>query len=274
VSLSEAIVLGIVQGLTEFLPVSSSGHLVVVPALLGWEQPGLAFAVAVHVGSAVAVVAYYRRDWYGILTDTFRWVLSRRVRPAPGKAMVLPLLLVATVPAAVVGLTLAEPVEKMFNNVALVGGAFIVTGLILLIAHFVARGEGAGDKVSVTQALLIGCAQAVAVIPGISRSGATISAGLLAGLSKDWAPRFAFLLSTPVILGAGLKEGMDVWAAKVPVGECAVLGCGAVLSAITGIIAIHTVVRILHGRRLWWFAVYCLMAGVFTLGACAARSLS
>lgn len=270
----QAIVLGIVQGLTEFLPVSSSGHLVIVPALLGWEQPGLVFAVAVHLGTLVAVVAYYWRDWQRLAGTTGRWLVSGHRWPQPDEVTVVGLLLLGTVPAAVVGLLLADVVEKLFNDVALVAAALVVTGVILLLSNARARDGGVRDKVSLTQALLIGCGQALAIVPGISRSGTTISVGLLAGLQRDWAARFAFLLSVPVIAGAGVKEGLDLLEANISTAEWLLLGYGLLAGAVSGIAAIHVVVRVVHTGRLWCFGIYCIGAGALTLTALALGLLS
>ncbi len=272
-SIFQAIVLGILQGLTEFLPVSSSGHLVIVPAILGWPQPSLAFAVAVHVGTLVAVILYYRREWLRLLGATWGWLRAPRGTRLSGEAAVVPLLLLATVPAGIVGLTLADPVEKLFNNPALVAVALLGTGLVLLVGQKMTREGGRSGDVTPAQALLIGIGQAVAVIPGLSRSGMTISTGLLVGLEKDWAARFAFLLSVPVIAGAGVKEGLDLLAARISSGEWCLLTWGLMASAVSGLLGIHAVVRLVHGRRLWWFAVYCAVVGVFTLGALASGLL-
>ncbi len=258
-SLLQALFLGLIQGLTEFLPVSSSGHLVLVPALLHWPAPGLAFTVAVHVGTLLAVLIYYRRDWAAILGRTGAW-LVKRSSPAPKEAHLLLALVIGTIPGAVVGLTLESRVESMFNSVALVGAALVGTALVLLVAERLHRRRGQPGEVAWWQALVIGIAQAAAVIPGLSRSGMTIAAGLLCGLPRDWAARYAFLLSVPIILGAGAKESVDLLAAHMPAREWALLGAGALVSAASGLLAIFVVVRAVHNKRLRWFAVYCVAA--------------
>ncbi len=263
----QAIVLGIVQGLTEFLPVSSSGHLVIVPALLHWEQPGLAFVVAVHLGTLVAVLVYYWRDWWRLISATGGWLVGGRRWPPPDDVGVVGLLLLGTVPAAAVGLLLADAIEKLFNDVALVAAGLIVTGLMLLLANARAHDHGASGRLSLTQALLVGFGQAVAIVPGISRSGTTISVGLLAGLQRDWAARFAFLLSVPVIAGAGAKEGLDLLEANITADQWLMLGYGLLAGAVSGLVAIHAVVRVVHTGRLWCFGIYCIAAGMLTLSA-------
>ena len=258
-SLVQAAILGIVQGLTEFIPVSSSGHLVLLPAVLGWPAPGLAFVVAVHVGTLAAVVLYYRKEWAGMLRGAMAYL--RRQEEGRQRAQILAFILVGSIPAAIVGLTLAEAVEKLFNSVALVAVALIFTGAFLCIIGIVSRNGRSESNTTIAHALLIGCAQALAVVPGISRSGATIVAGLASGLQRDWAARFAFLLSVPVIAGAGLKEGIDLALANLSAHDLAVLFVGILTSAIVGIIAIHIVVRVVHERKLWTFGIYCLFIG-------------
>jgi len=262
---AHAVLLGLLQGLTEFLPVSSSGHLVIVPALLHWPTPGLVFTVVVHVGTLLAVIVYYWRDWRQFLSGTFRWLARGCPRPLPPQPRLLLWLLAATLPAALVGVALAGPIERMFNDIALVAGALLVTGLILLVAHARGTGQIGETKMSLGQALVIGCAQAVAVVPGLSRSGLTIGAGLMVGLERNWAARFAFLLSVPVIAGAGLKEGIDLIAAKPNAAEGLVLALGMLASALSGLVAIYLVVRVVQSKRFWWFGVYCLGAGAAVL---------
>ena len=263
-SFLQAALLGLLQGLTEFLPVSSSGHLVLVPALVKWPVPGLAFTVAVHMGTLLAVVVYYRREWKSILADILRWLRDRQ-QSADG-AQMMGAILLGTVPAAVVGLTLESNVERMFNSVALVGVALSVTSVVLFVAETLHREKRHdGGTVAWWQAIVVGLAQAAAVVPGLSRSGMTIAAGLLCGLPRDLAARYAFLLSVPVILGAGAKEAVDLAAAHLPAHEWAVLALGAAVSAVSGLAAIYVVVRAVHRRRLRWFGIYCLAAALVAI---------
>jgi undecaprenyl-diphosphatase len=265
VSLIEALVLGVAQGLTEFIPVSSSAHLVLVPALLRWPEPSLSFVVAAHLGTLVAVVIYYWRDWVRIVGDVARWLGRMGREPATDGARTAGLLLVATVPAALVGMTLEKPVELLFNDVALVGGALFVTAALLMIAERVRAGQHEEGSTTWWQALVIGAGQAVAVVPGISRSGATICTGLLVGLKADWAPRFAFLMSVPILAGAGAKKALDLARSGGLGQEGPALAVGFLTSCVFGLLAIHVVLRAVRVRRLRWFGAYCLAVGALTL---------
>lgn len=272
--LHEALALGVLQGLTEFLPVSSSGHLVIIPAFLGWKQPGLDFAVAVHLGTLLAVVAYYWQEWIRLLAGGIAWVRGCNQPAARTGARTLGLLLLATVPAAAVGVTLAHPVEMLFNEPAFAAGALLVTGLLLFAADV--RGAGSSTEAATGwgQALAVGIAQAVAVVPGISRSGATIATGLFVGLEREWATRFAFLLSAPVIVGAGAKEIADALRSELSAAGVEALAAGAAVAFVSGWAAIYLVVRAVQGKRLWWLGVYCWGLGLVTLACYRAGLLA
>jgi undecaprenyl-diphosphatase len=267
--LHEALALGALQGLTEFLPVSSSGHLVIIPAFLGWSEPGLPFVVAVHLGTLLAVVAYYWKDWLRLVAAATGWIGKLGRQPASPGARTMGLLFLATIPAAAVGITLAQPVETLFNKPAFAAGALLVTGLLLLAAdarRAEGKAEGKGEAATTwREALAVGVAQAVAVVPGISRSGATIATGLFAGLEREWAARFAFLLSVPVILGAGLKEIPDALKNGLTLAGVEALFIGAAAACLSGLVAIYVVIRAVRGRRLRWFAAYCFGLGFVTL---------
>jgi undecaprenyl-diphosphatase len=264
VSIWQAVALAALQGLTEFLPVSSSGHLVIVPAFLGWPAPSLAFVVAVHVGTLLAVVGYYRRELGELLGGVGAWVARGRKRPWPPEVRLALALLLATVPAAAVGLGLEKQVEKVFNSAGLVGIALVATGLLLFAAARSGRERPLAETLSWAKALVVGCAQAVAIVPGISRSGTTIAAGLLCGWPCEWAVRFAFLLSVPVIAGAGLEQAVELSARGVGGHDLVVLGLGLAVSSVSGWAAIHLVIQAVRGRKLWWFGAYCLAVGVLT----------
>jgi undecaprenyl-diphosphatase len=276
----QAAVLGVVQGLTEFVPVSSSAHLVIVPFLLRWPVPDLAFDTAVHLGTALAVVAYFASDLAGILTSGFR-VARRRGREHDGeRARLIPLLAVATVPAAVAGLLGERLFEEFFTSAedverigALVVGLFLLVtaGLLVLGEAVLARRGGAGrgiDGIGYLDAVVVGLFQAVAIAPGISRSGATIVAGLFIGLHREASARFSFLLSLPAILGAAILALPDV-------PEGADLGpmlWGGAAAAVSGFAAIAFLLRYLRTRTMRPFAVYCVLASAVTITAWAVRS--
>lgn len=242
---------GLVQGLTEFLPISSSGHLVLIPALLGIEEPGLATSAVLHVGTLMAVVWYYRSDLVGLVRDP-RSAHSRRI---------IWLLVVGTIPAAVFGLTLDGPIEILFSEPGYVAIALIVTGLVLLLSAAFPPGNRRLEDGTTGDAVVVGLAQALALIPGISRSGTTITAGLVQGLGRVQAARYAFLLGVPSIAGAGLLEGIDLVDQG---GFEASLLVGVAVAAITGYVAIGSLVRLLGRMGLTPFAVYCIGFGAIS----------
>ncbi len=210
---THAIALGVLQGLGEFLPISSSGHLIVVPWLLGWPAHSLAFDVALHLGTLLAVVFAFARDWWRLLVSFLRG--ARRGRPfVEPEGRLLGLLALATLPGAVAGLLLDEWAETAFRSPGLVAVALAVMGLVLLVADRGARGGHDVLGVTTRHALAIGLAQAFAIVPGVSRSGATISMALLLGYRREEAARFSFLLATPIILGAAALKVPDLLVAE------------------------------------------------------------
>lgn len=282
----QAIVLGLVQGLTEFLPVSSSGHLVVVPYLLSWRQPQLAFDVALHVGTLLAVIAYFAGDlWY--LATRSLGVGTVEDGEAARARRTIGLLVVGSVPAAVAGLLVESAFEEAFdgpNAPRYVAFFLLVTALLLYGAEWlrkrraqavmgdaleqdpaidVGRDEG---TVGWIDAVTIGCAQALALVPGISRSGSTMAAGMVRGLSRQGAARFSFLLAIPVIAGAGVLEfGEMISADRTATGYGpAEILVGSVVAAISGFWAIRYLLRLVATEDLTGFARYVAAFGVLT----------
>jgi undecaprenyl-diphosphatase len=255
VTLWQAFVLGLVQGLTEFLPVSSSGHLVLAERLLGLESVGLSFEVWVHLGTLVAVGAALYRE----LLDMAAVFLPSAdpARRRAGKRWWVAVL-VGTIPAVVVGLAAKDAVETAFASVRVVGVNLIVTAAILFASRFFRGGDAA---VTPRRALLIGAAQALAILPGISRSGATLTAGWMLGLSGPQAARFSFLLAFPAILGAGVLEAQNLAAMDRP----AVLAVSFLTACVSGYAAIRMVWRVMAAGRLHWFAPYCAAVGALVL---------
>lgn len=254
-TLWQAVLLGLVQGLTEFLPVSSSGHLVLAEAIAGVETPGVFVEVALHVATLGSVlVVYGARLWS---------VASGVLRGRPADLRYAGLLLAATVPAGVVGLAFQDAVERAFDSLAFVGVAFVVTGLALWSTRRVRAAER--GEPSWSEALAIGVAQAAAVLPGISRSGSTVSAGLWCRLSPARAAEFSFLMAVPVIAGAALLEARDAAADVSAVGLAPLVASCAVALA-SGIWAIRLLVRLLQHGRFHAFAPYCWAVGGATLG--------
>lgn len=256
-SVLQAIVLGAVQGLTEFVPISSSGHLVLVPEALGWEHPGLAFDVLLHAASLLALLWYFRRDMVQ---------MARGIRGGDRRQRALGLLLlIGTVPAAVAGLVLGDYFERSFEDAKSAAVQLVVTALILVVAEVVASRHRTRatelrsmDRLNAADATIIGTAQAVSILPGISRSGATIGAGLALRLEREEAARFAFLLAIPALAGAAVVEIPDLAASEVAAGPAA---AGFAASLASSYLAIAGLLRYLRTNTLYPFAVYCVIAG-------------
>ncbi len=252
----QAIVLGIVQGLGEFLPISSSAHLVVTPWLLGWPDPGLAFDVALHVGTLAAVLYAFAGDWARIIMAAFQGLF--RGRPFEGDARMLWLLALASVPGGIAGLALEDFADTTFRSPLLIAATMAGVGTVLLFADRRAArlgaGEGVHDALHVTtrDALLIGCAQALAIVPGVSRSGATISMALFRGYRREEAARFSFLLATPITLGAALHKVPKLLGA--PNSHIVLLGI--VVSAVVGLLAIRVLLAYVRTRDYRPFVYY------------------
>lgn len=249
----DAIIWGLVQGLTEFLPISSSGHLVLVPAFLSElgvdiGEPSLSISAVLHLGTLLAVILYYR-------TDLMRLAAFRT---DPGARWILQLLAIGTVPA-LVGLPLRSAVESFEADPQRVAIALIVTGVILAIGTRAAAGSRTIEQGTRSDAALIGVAQAFALVPGISRSGSTITAGILRGLDRSEAARFSFLLAIPTIAGGGLLSLGDVAAAEA---SLAPIAAGFVVAAVSGYAAIALLLRVLTTRGFSPFVGYCLAVGL------------
>lgn len=268
----QAIVLGAVQGLTEFVPVSSSAHLVLVPFLAGWPVPSLAFDVAVHLGTLVALLAYFWRDLWEILVGVFRTAARRGDERDRARTRLAGLLVVGSIPAAGAGILLKGLFEELFERPAFVAGALVGTAALLLAgeavyARFDPERRRGVQRINVVDAVLIGLLQAVAITPGISRSGATITAGLFRGLSREAAARFSFLLSIPAILGAALLAVPDL----PPGARLASVVAAAVVAGVVGFASIAFLLHYLRTRTMRPFAVYCLALAVLSSAAVVAR---
>jgi undecaprenyl-diphosphatase len=263
VELIQAIVLGLVQGITEFVPVSSSGHLVLVPWFLGWDSPGLVFDTVVHWGTLVAVLAYFWRDWWALikawLGGLFRWDWQ------DPNARLMWLLVVGTVPAMVIGLVLEGFFESLFSKPAWVSVFLLATAGLLTLGERLGQRTRDLEDLRWADALVVGLGQAAAIAPGISRSGATISVGLLRGVKRPAAARFSFLLSTPIIFGAGLLKLLDLFSAPDPMAHVPALAVGFLTAAISGYLCIWFLLRYLRRGKLYPFAIYCACLGVFCL---------
>lgn len=246
-----AILWGLIQGLTEFLPVSSSGHLVLIPALLNREGPDLATSAMLHLGTLAAVLVYYRTD-----------IAEMAKLDRPGRRMIS-LIVIGSIPAAILGFALKDTVEDLVSNPRAVAAMLIVTGLVLMSTRMIRVGATTIRQIGPLDSLLIGLAQASALIPGISRSGMTISAGLTRGVTRTDAARFAFLLGIPVIAGAGLLGMLDVMTSDV--GIPASVWVGVVVAGLSGYAAIAFLLRVLTHVGLSPFGIYCIAFGSLSL---------
>ncbi|MBE0477229.1 MAG: undecaprenyl-diphosphate phosphatase [Coriobacteriia bacterium] len=258
---ARALVLGVVQGLAEFLPISSSGHLAVLQEGLGWSGFGLFFDVTVHLATLLAVVVYFRSD-LALMARAF----ARPDASLAGERRFALLVLAATVPTAVIGLLGDDLFEHFFSSLVWVGAFFLVTTVALVSSEMLSRKTGHdAHEMAWGKALLIGAAQGMAIAPGISRSGATIAAGLGVGLDREQAARFSFLLSGPIILLAGVKTGLDAVTERSPVGDPLAVAAGFVAAAVTGYLAIAGMLAFVKRRPLYAFAAYTGVLGVSVL---------
>lgn len=263
-----ALVLGIVQGLTEFLPISSSGHLILVPALLGWRDPfisSLPFAVMLHVGTLLALLVYFRADWLRLVPAGLASLRDRSTAGDPDRRLAM-LLAVTIAPAALAGLLFNDFIEREVRAVGLVALMLVVgAGLLWLAERWGRRDRSIGD-LTVVDAFTIGVAQAGALIPGISRSGISIAAGLFLGLDRAAAARFSFLMAAPIIAGAGLFEARRLLSGDVALdGNLPTLVVGMAGAFASGLLAIHGLLRFLRANSTLPFVVYrvLLAAAVF-----------
>lgn len=249
----QATILGLIQGLTEFFPVSSSGHLAIAQYFLpGFEQPGLLFDVLLHAGTMVAVIFYFRRDLIALL-------LCCAPGGDPGDRRILRLLILASVPTAIIGLAAKDVVEQLFEMMPVVGAMLLITGLLLYYAGRAQQGGRSLGQMNKRDALLVGIAQGLAVMPGISRSGSTIGCLLLRGIDAEAAARFSFLLALPAVGGAVLLHLKDL--DQVVTSEVPAYLIGTFCAFASGLLAIRLLLSVLKRRRLGGFAIYCLLLG-------------
>jgi undecaprenyl-diphosphatase len=268
----EAIVLGIIQGLTEFLPVSSSGHLVLFQQLFGLKQAELFFDVCVHVGTLLAVVVVFRQEIINIIAAMMRLfsktgpphTIRQRIESDADLKMAL-LIVIGTLPTAVLGFLFRGIADRLFASAFIVGMMLIITGLLLWLTRWAAPdvAQTGATRLTPGKAFTVGIVQGLAIIPGISRSGSTISLGMLLGIRREMAARYSFLLSIPAIIGAGLlslKEGLSR-----PDSTIYIDLIGAVTAALVGYGALKLLLHVVKYGRLHWFAPYCWLAGILAI---------
>lgn len=273
----QAAILGAIQGLTEFLPVSSSGHLVISQCFFGLTEPGIAFDISVHVGTLLAVIIFFRKEVREILSAAASGSVQMLVHGVPFSEIysadqrfrLAVLIIVGSVPTAIIGLLLNEISERLFSSLTVAGGMLMLTGIILVLTGFLlwatrevkSNDRGVGEF-SFGRALIIGVVQGLAIIPGISRSGSTIAAGLLLGLDKETAGTYSFLLSIPAILGAALLHLADGAITSLALKPLLI---GTSISFVVGFFALQALMFIVKKGRLHLFAPYCLLVGLAVL---------
>jgi undecaprenyl-diphosphatase len=277
----QAVVLAIVQGLGEFIPISSSGHLIIVRRVLGWNELSpaheLSFDVALHFGTLLSVLFYFRRTWFQIIRAALGGKVVRfseagstdaNLTPAEQKEerMLLWYLAIATIPGAIAGKLLEHSAEDYFReHIFLIAGALIFVALLMWLGEKIGKLSKPLTGISFLDSLVIGVAQAFALIPGVSRSGSTITAGLFQGLTREAAVRFSFLLSTPLIAGAALLKAHELHKEGLPPGMHAPVLVGIIVSALVGYAAIAWLIRYLQSNSLRLFIIYRIVAGVVVI---------
>lgn len=284
--LLQAIILGIIQGATEFIPISSSAHLILVPWLFGWNNPALSslsFDVSLHLGTLVAVLSYFAADWVRLFRAGIASILERRIAGDPDRRLAW-LIVIGTIPGAVFGVLAESKIEELFHqpNQPIQTGAIIAIavfmaalGILLWLADRFARHEENLREMSLKQAIIIGLSQALALFPGVSRSGATITAGLGLGLKRDAAARFSFLLSAPVVAGAGLKSLYDVFlgseAGTLVQGDLFLFLAGFLAAAVAGYLCIRFLLNYLQKNTTVVFAYYRFALAIIVIVVALAR---
>lgn len=258
----QAVVLGLVQGATEFIPVSSSGHLLLVPWLFGWEPPGLAFTIVVHLGTVFGVVLFFWKDWVAMIRAGIRWLRTGEVN---AETKLLGLILLGIIPAAVIGGLFRTFFESVFKQPIVAVLMLLVTALLLFLGERLGKLRRAVDDMTWRDSLFIGFAQALAILPGISRSGSTIAAARLRDLKRDDAARYSFLLSTPLIIGIGPIEitALIQDGSKIP--DVGVLIVGFLVAFVSAYLIIRWLLKFLRMRSTNVFAWYCAAASLLGL---------
>ncbi|MCK5355198.1 MAG: undecaprenyl-diphosphate phosphatase [Methyloprofundus sp.] len=261
----QAIALAVLQGLTEFLPISSSAHLILLPVIAGWEDQGLAFDVAVHVGTLSAVLLYYRRDLAVIISAWLGSMLGKGLNDDARLAWYVGL---GTIPVGLVGISLSDNIQEALRSPLVIAGATIVFALLLWWAE--KRAKEQRKTVTLLDAVMVGLFQAIALIPGTSRSGITITAGLLLGLKREYAAKFSFLLSIPVIALAGSLKALELYQSDITV-SWNFMFIGAAISAVVAYLSIAWFLRLLNNIGMMPFVWYRLVLGVILIGVFAGQ---
>jgi len=261
-SIFQAVILGALQGLTEFLPVSSTAHLILLPWALGWPDPGLSFDVALHLGTLVALLIYFRADWIALVNSALGVVSGRK---KPEDARMIMLIIAATIPGAVAGALFEHKVEDAMRAPQVIAVMLIGMALVLVAAELMGRRKKDLDEISWSDAMTVGIAQAFAIIPGVSRSGVTITAGLFKNLKRETAAKFSFYLSTPIIAGAVAKKTLDILKGGAGFDQLTPFIAGIIVSGIVGYISIAFLMRYLQTHTTYLFIFYRIALGIVVL---------
>jgi len=266
-TLLQSIILGIIQGLTEFLPISSSAHLVITPYILGWEIPvqeAFIFDVLVQLGTLLAVIVFFWRDLYSIITGVINGLIHKNPFSEPASRLGW-MLVVATIPAVLAGVLVKNPIEQVFGNPIATGFLLFGTAALLVVAELFGKRVRQIEAISWLDALIIGLFQVISLLPGISRSGSTISGGMIRNLERPSAARFSFLMSIPVMLGAGAITIFDLTQLPDFSEHIPTLVVGFITSAVVGYFSIRWLLAYLVSRRLFPFAIYCVIMAIVVL---------
>jgi undecaprenyl-diphosphatase len=266
-TLLQSIILGIIQGLTEFVPISSSAHLVIAPYLFGWHIPtqgAFIFDVLVQLGTLLAVIVYFRKDLYRIIIAVINGLIRRKPFSDP-MARLGWLLVLATIPAVIAGFFFKNLIEQAFGSPPAAALFLFGTAFLLVLAERVGKRTRQLDTITWVDALVIGCFQVVSLLPGISRSGSTISGGMIRNLDRPTAARFSFLMSVPVMIGAGVLAMVDLIKTPNFSMQIPTLIAGFVVAAIVGYLSIRWLLSYLAKRPLYLFAIYCVVISVVVL---------
>ena len=261
IDIFQAIILGAVQGVTEFLPISSRAHLILIPWLLGWPDPGLTFDVALHLGTLAALLIYFRKDWIYLTMSAFRLLEGDTENPDARLAL---FIILATIPGGIAGLLFEQMAEEI-STPTVIATTLIVLALLLRAAELSGQRKTDLETMTLSDALMIGLAQTLAIIPGVSRSGVTITAGLFRGMTRKAAAQYSFLLSAPIIGGAVAKKLIDIAAEGLPPGQGLPFAVGIIVSAFFGFISIAALMRYLQTRSTFVFIHYRIALGIVVL---------
>ncbi len=263
----QAIVLGVIQGLTEPLPVSSSAHLALTPYFLGWSDPGLAFDVALHFGTLLALIWYFRREWVEMTVSAWRIVTTRRIASVHDRRVLH--LIVATIPAGIGGLLLNDLAETTFRSPVIIATTLIVMGVLLWAVDRWCERRRSLDEITLRDAIVVGCAQVLALVPGVSRSGSTMTAGRLLRLDRPAAARFSFLMSMPITAAAVVLKVPDALREH---GASLPLLAGVLAAALSSWLAIAVLLRYVSRHSFGVFAVYRVLLGIVVFATLVTRA--